>query len=110
MFICGPLFLCFSQNGHGSCGSEAARVEPQMHTDTHRWTSAVARNQPVLAILAILCFGALPANAQRPAAAPAWNLRTLMNAMHQVREVDRHTSSKQSISICSTRRNDPRAS
>jgi hypothetical protein len=43
-------------------------------------------SSPVLAILAILCAGALPANAQRPATPPGWNLPTLMNAMHQVRQ------------------------
>jgi outer membrane lipoprotein-sorting protein len=40
--------------------------------------------------LAVPLLAAMPAYAQRPAAAPAWNLAALMNAMHQVRESSAH--------------------
>jgi hypothetical protein len=35
-------------------------------------------------------IAAVPALAQRPAVVPAWNLATMMNAMHQVRESSAH--------------------
>lgn len=45
----------------------------------------VALRRPIVVATLVLCAGRLPAQAQRTAAAPTWNLPALMTAMRQVR-------------------------